>query len=515
MKNKRTFVILVAAIFITALALLPIHETFAAAPEYGGILKISRSSGVRGVGFPQSTKIGETYVSWPCVESLLRLNEQGLPVPHLVESWDVTKEGKQVDLHLRKGVKFHDGTDFNAEAFKFFVEVIEPAAGRSGISRYIKSVEILDSHTARLHLDKWNNKLLVRMCTHAKIVSPKSFKEKGKKWCEKNPVGTGPFKFVKWEKDVIIKFERFDEYWGGKPYLDGIEWHIIADPLTQLASFLSGEHHIMADISPKNAKELDKKGSFNIVATPGQYHSVHGDGGNADSAWSNVKVRQASAWAIDVEGLAKAVGEGYWTVCPKGQLAQPGGWSDNPEVKGYGYDPEKAKKLLAEAGYPNGFDTTIYCINQPQYIVDYITAMQNQLHEVGIRAKIELMDRGREHSMTIGGGWKNGLHHVPMTWRYEIALMESIYIPKGIFCKSIARPQEYADLLTKAVAAPEFENVKKLVYEMQKLDVDKYAMNNWLFLVKYLAAKTKNVHDDGFFQASNLNWYPHKAWLSK
>ena len=93
--------------------------------------------------------------------------------------------------------------------------------------------------------------------------------------------------------------------------------------------------------------------------------------------------------------------------------------------------------------------------------------------------------------------------------------MESIYKTGSIFCKGIARPKEYADILTKAMAESDIEKAKKLVLEMQKLDVDKYAMNSWLFLVKYIAAKKPDIQGDNFFEASNINWTPAKAWLRK
>ncbi|MBW1767472.1 MAG: ABC transporter substrate-binding protein [Deltaproteobacteria bacterium] len=516
MERQRLFILLGFVFLLIALVTIPFGEAFTAEkPQFGGVLKISRSAGVRGVGFPLTTKIGESYVSWPCVETLLKLDKQGQPVPHLVESWEVDNTGKKMTLHLKKGVKFHDGTDFNAEAVKYFIDVIEPAAGKNNIKRYIDSSEILDEHTVRINLPKWDNMLVIRMAIHAKIISPKSFKTHGKKWCQQHPVGTGPFKFVKWDKDVMIKLERFDGYWGGKPYLDGIEFHIIVDPMTQMTAFLAGEHHIMADVNPKDAKNLKAKGKFKVTHVPGQYHSIHGDGGNPDSIWANVKVRQAMAHAINTPAIAEAVGHGYWSVAPRGQLAQPRGWNDNPQVKGYAYDPAKAKRLLAEAGYPNGFKTTILCLNKPQHIVDSVTAIQGQLRKVGIDAHLDLMDRGRDFKVTIGGGWKDGLHHVAMTWRHEIDLMESIYRPGSIFTKSIARPKEYAGILGKALQETDFKKMKKLVFAMQKLDVDKYAMNNWLYLVNYIAVKSPKVHGDKFFEECNINWDPGKAWLSK
>jgi ABC-type transport system substrate-binding protein len=400
---------------------------------------------------------------------------------------------------------------------KYIIDVILPETKRVNQKSYsVKSVDVIDEHTAKFNMTNWNNKLLVAMCTNkGNAISPAAHKKMGMKELTKHPIGTGPFKFMKWEKDVVIRYERFDEYWQGKPYLDAIEYHIIADPLTQMASFLNGEHHIAGDLSPKDAKYIEKKGKFVISSIPGQTHCIHGDGGNADSPWSKLKVRQAMAHAVNARDIAENIGLGYWSVCINGSLAIDGSWLADAPVKGYPYDPQKAKKLLAEAGYPNGFDTTLLVKNTPQHLVDAMTAIQGQLHQVGIRAKLDLMDMGREHEVTIGGGWQNGIHHVPHSRRPEYAISESYSRIGYIFAPSVIRPEETWEMVQRALKEPDPEKCKQLMHDVYKLEIDKYASNHWLFAMPYIAAKSKKVHDDGFMKASNMWWPSWQAWLEK
>jgi peptide/nickel transport system substrate-binding protein len=221
------------------------------------------------------------------------------------------------------------------------------------------------------------------------------------------------------------------------------------------------------------------------------------------------------AHAINAKEIADNIGLGYWKVAIKGSLAIEGSWLSDAPIKGYPYDPEKAKKLLVEAGYPNGFETTLLVKNTPQHLVDAMTAIQGQLLKVGIRAKLDLMDMGREHEVTIGGGWHHGIHHVPNTRRPEYAILESYARIGYIFAPSILRPQETWEMVQKALKEPDQEKCKKIMHDVYKLEIDKYASNHYLFAMSYIAAKSKNVHDDGFMEASNMWWPSSKAWLSK
>jgi len=511
-KRKLVFGGICMVSVIVAIVLLGVSS--AAEPQYGGILKISRSAESRGLGYPPTVKHGEIYVGWPCVQTLLKLDNRGLPTPNLVESWDVDSAKNSLLLHLKKGVKFHDMTDFNAAAVQYNLTEIYK---NSDLMADVESVSVVDDYTVLLKLKSWSNVILVNMCLKSGlIISPKAYKEHGKDWCQANPVGTGPFKFVSWERDVMVKFEKFKHYWEkGKPYLDGIEYHIIADPMTQLGAFKKGEQHIAADIAPKDAHELKASGRHKLSSISGQYHAISGDGINPDSVWANLKVRQAMMYAIDRKSIAEAVGYGFWTVTPRNQLALPGGWADNPDVEGYPYDPKKARQLLIEAGYPNGFKTTILSINQPQHVVEFMTAIQGQLREIGIDGNLDLMDPGREFKVNVGGGWKDGVLWVPHTFRSELAIYTGVYVPGQDFHKSTARPAEFQEAIKDATEAVDFKTMQKLMHKVQKLAVDKYAVTDFLFVLPYIAAKYPQVHDDGFMEVSNTNWHPENAWLSK
>jgi len=257
-KLKLVFAVICIASLTVVTALIGL--SFAAEPQRGGILKISRSSETRGLGYPPTVKQGDIYVGSPCVQTLLKLDDQSLPTPNLAESWEFDPATNTLTLLSERESKFHDMTDFNADAVKYNFTVI--FAEQNALMLDVKEVVVADNHTVLLKLKKWSNAVLPNLCLKWGImISPEAYKKNGKDWCNSHPVGTGPFKFVSWERDVMHKFEKFDHYWEkGKPYLDGIEWHIVVDPVTQLAAFSKGEHHIMADVDPKDARKLETSG---------------------------------------------------------------------------------------------------------------------------------------------------------------------------------------------------------------------------------------------------------------
>ena len=200
---------------------------------------------------------------------------------------------------------------------------------------------------------------------------------------------------------------------------------------------------------------------------------------------------------------------------PRHQVALPGGWGDNPDVKGYPYDPQMARRLLAEAGYPNGFKTTLLSINQPQYVVDFMTAIQGQLREIGIDTSLELMDAGREFKINVGGTWNNALMWAPNSPKGELVINHNMYKATAHFHKCTARPADYQEVLEQAMAEVDAKTMRSLFLKSQALFVDKYAIANVLFAVPYLVAKYPNVHDDGLMEVHAINWHPENAWLSK
>jgi len=516
---KKTGLIFKISILFSVCMFFIAGTVFAIMPQYGGILKISRAQESRGLGNPSQVKTGELFIAYPCVEGLLKLDNNGTAIPNLALSYDLDTAAKTLTMKLKKGVKFHDGTDFNAEAVKFNIQTIGPESGiRGRVYEFMTSIDVIDDYTVRFNLKRWSLSIIDSLAVgDGLMISPAAYKKWGKEKVNEHPVGTGPFKFVKWDRDVMIKYAKFDDYYEqGKPYLDGIEIYVIKDPMTQNAAFLSGEHHIMLGVSAQNAKQLENNKKFRITTSPGNIYMISGDGIHPDSPWSNLKVRQAMFYAIDRQAIADAFGYGYWTVSPKSQFALPGTIFDNPNVKGYEYNPAKAKKLLAEAGYPNGFDTNLLGHNQPQFIVDYLTAIQGQLQAVGIRAKLDLMDPAREFQIQVGGGWHNGILNCYTSYRHPAIAYFAKYKRGGVFHKDTARPADFQDLVEAAMQAPDEETLTKDTLEIQKMLVDKYAITDQLFHIPTIAAKVKYVHDDYLAEdLSHAYWKPEDAWLSK
>jgi len=512
--SRSLFVIL----FIVALSFLVAYaaETpaWAQTPQYGGILRIGyRTQNLLSLGYPPTmTGAQDGYQSEACLDTLFRYDEKLNLVPRLAMDWKVSPDAKSITLTLRQGVTFHDGSEFNAEVAKWNLENYMRSPKTE--LQTVKSIDVIDKYTIRLNLSEYDSLLIDMLASDpGRMISKKAYETKGQAWCEKNPVGTGPFKFVRWEKDVSVKYEKFDQYWEkGKPYLAGLEMVFFADDTTAMMSFKNGEIDIFY-ASGQNAKDLAAEGKYQFSFLPfGQQPFLAGDSLHPDSPFANIKVRQAMSFAIDNAAISKALGYGYWV--PLNQWASPKTPAYNPHVVGYPYNPEKAKKLLAEAGYPNGFDTKIYYLvsdaSTPQ-----MTAVQGFLTAVGIRAQLEPLQRAKYDVVATEGGWKNGICGVLTFARPDILVSMKPIVTRGsVKFPSMYRPPEYEELFVQALKATDVKTKKARTQELMKMGTDQYCMAHWLWVQTDIMVKQPRVHNDLFGEVPG--WYiSPDAWLSK
>jgi len=464
------------------------------------------------IGVPAVVYYGDM---WPIMatslECLAKWSKEGMLEPWLATSWEYDAKADTLTIHLRKGVKFQDGTDFNAEAVKWNVETYKALEGTTYYAN-IESIDVIDDYTVRFNYSKFLETNMMDLWTM--MISPTAFETHGQEWAESHPVGTGAFKFVSWKKGALVKFERFDDYWGGKPHLDGVEWVNFKEAMVEKASLLAGEIDAYITVSPKDAKELEPTGKFVLVQAPGDLQFLMTDASNEDSPFSKLKVRQALSYAIDRQAICDAIGHGYWK--PAMQYAIPGRWHYNPDVVGYPYNPEKARQLLKEAGYPEGFETTLNRTIQPPERVTLITAIQGYLADVGIHASINLVEFPQFGLWWMKGGWSGALnawmacatHEEMNNWRERFDA-EAPVLTSGL------RPKELEDLVTQALEEPDFETRKALVHQINKGDIDKYCITTYIAETTALFIKYPYVHDTGFYVTDRYQWTPVDAWLSR
>ncbi len=253
-------------------------------PRYGGTLKITYDHTPSNLGaFWDLTRFLDWVQARFAVEGLVGLNPQGQPVPQLATSWDIDDVAKTITFHLREGVKFHDGTDFNAEAAKWNLDMQKN--GPKTELKNVTSIDVVDPYTVRLTFSEMDPLFVQQMVASmsGKITSPAAYELYGPEAIKFQPVGTGPFRFDTFEPDVLLRYTRFEDYWQeGLPYLDAVEIHYIADNTVALTSFKSGEAQIMGNLGVKDVPELEAAGNT-IQAV------IHTGGGARSVLWSQIK----------------------------------------------------------------------------------------------------------------------------------------------------------------------------------------------------------------------------------
>ncbi len=492
-------------------------------PKSGGILKIATPQDATGLGNPPTMLTTQDFVtSKTCIESLGRYDATGLMVPWLAEGWKTDATAKTITVTLKKGIKFHDGTDFNAAACKWNIDKFV-AAKRAELPG-VTSVTAVDEFTVRINLANWDNTAIIGMAYFAgPQISPTAWQKGGSTdkerddWAVNNPVGTGPFQFVSRQKDVKQVYKKFDGYWQkGKPYLDGIEWNFIVDPVTAAASFKAKEVDVLWFLTPLVARDLKAAGANIAELKTGMGLLMTGIMPNSalpDSPFVNVKARQAISYALDTKAIQDTQYFGFATATQ--QWGVPNGYWANPNFKGYPFNPDKAKQLVTEAGFPNGIKTKLLVNNTPEN-VSVATAIQGMLAKANINAELDVADNARYRQLTSQTNFE-GLCLASYRADSDLALVmpRNLSANGTIMQKSIMHPEKIEKMLTEAKQAPDQESKRAKIWELQQVVFEEFSIFSPMLVVSGLAAKQAYVRGDGMMEIELTQWTPEDAWMDK
>jgi peptide/nickel transport system substrate-binding protein len=477
--------------------------------QRGGTLRfIYTFSPKNNIGWPQDVhgNADEYVINYVYAEPLVLYKADTTVKPYLATSWDIATDNKSITFHLRKGVKFHDGTDFRADAVKFNFDAA--IAAKKGNSLNWESVEVVDDYTVKLNLKKFENTIWSDLtASESMIVAPTS---KGIDYAREHPCGTGPFKFVSWARDEYVKFERNPDYWqAGKPYLDKLEFLTVVDEMTYQSVLKAQGADMLGLVAGKTMNDM-KKAGFEAYHELGGTDFMSFDTANAGSVFSDIRVRQAMEYAIDKQAIADTLGFGY--SYPNNQLPSPFLPHHDSSLPDRKYDLAKAKELLTAAGFPNGFKTKWII---PPWFGEAPLIIQRSLKTIGVQMEVENVTDARYWELA-RTGWKDAIIAGSVAPNPNFAAnYKNTFPPYGGLHVSVKYPDGIKDILDSALTATDPTTQKELNFKLVKALYDD---TTFVFYVTntrgYVVAPY--VHDGHWFELAQYNsWLPADVWLSQ
>ncbi|MEH7334412.1 ABC transporter substrate-binding protein [Neobacillus drentensis] len=456
-------------------------------PRKGGSLVVAYDSDVSNYDPILGNSGNDHPLLYPVYDTLVNYNANLEPQPGLAESWD-TPDDKTIILHLRKGVNFHDGTPFNADAVKFNLERVRSKESKVSDLSNVESVEVVDPQTVKLHLKQPDSSIILALSDRSgMMVSPAAVQKFGADFSQ-NPVGTGPYKMVKWVRNGEIQFEANKDYWQkGLPYLDKITAKIMPDENTRLNALKSGQIQFYWNVSPDNSQVL--KNDKNIVLDSKMKVAFYNIYLNTKMApFDKKEVRQALQYAIDRDSLVKALtfGEGE----SANQTFPSDYWAASPEMK-INYDPEKSKELLKQAGVENvKFDMFVPTAPFYQRLAE---AIKGQVKEAGFTINLLPME------LTKGVALYFNEKQLPAnltawTGRPDPQQTISLFLGgKGFYNVGGETTAKKEELISKAAASYDQKERAKLYGEINEIAMAEEAMTIPIMFTPSIAAMSPKV----------------------
>lgn len=349
-------------------------------------------------GDPQSMDPSKTTdqmskaIWYQMYDTCLIRDGKGGHLPGLAEKWNISEDGKTITLNIRKGVKFHDGTDLTAHDIVFSLQRLTESPQTTSKMVSMKSENIIadDDYTVRIELESPFGAILDVLSCDSRIISKNAMETKGEEEFNKHPIGSGPYKFVERKTGEKIVLTAHEDYWGGSPAIKDITFKIMTDSNTAVLALEKGELDFLshAPLAAKKNLESNDKLSWYETEIAGSIYIVFN---HENEIFKNQLVREAIAYAVNKEEMITAAVEGYGT--PMATMAPPADFgfiADFPDIE---QDLDKAKALLAEAGYPDGFSFKMITQENATYQKPSEVLM-GQLRKVGINAELEVLERG-------------------------------------------------------------------------------------------------------------------------
>ncbi len=334
---------------------------------------------------PSYRVMGQIY------ETLVKQNENMEIEPGLAESWKHIDE-QTIEFKLKEVVKFHNGEELTSEDVKFTFQrgIQAPSTGHILGKIDSNEIEIIDEYTIRISTTEPYTPILPYLAhVGASILNQKAVIESGDDYGN-NPIGTGPFKFEMWQRGESIELSKFNDYHGEAANEDLIVFKSIPIDTDRFEALKEGKVHIAYDISHDNIKETEENEQF-VLKSSADLSATYIGLNAKKEPYNNIKVRQAINYAVDMEAIVEEVVNGAAEIA-SGPLSSKV-WAFNQDLNPYSYDVEKAKELLDEAGYPNGFKTSIYINDNPQR-KDIARLIAKQLKEVDIDVEVKIVGWG-------------------------------------------------------------------------------------------------------------------------
>jgi peptide/nickel transport system substrate-binding protein len=511
-----------AAVF-SLIALLAFGGVSGAAerPKQGGILKVALDADVKGLDIQATAGKEPRWVLEHVHNNIVTITPDFQLVPELAERWTVADDGLSITFELRQGVKFHDGTPWNAEAFKFNIERVLDPQTKSPYRQLIEPIngaQAIDEYRAKVTLARPYRNILMALASYRNglyMVSPAAVKQWGKDY-QLHPVGTGPFVFKEWVAHSHITLERNPHYFKqGLPHLDGVQLRVVTDPIARITALRTGELDVINELPPAMVQIMEKFPGARIDTGP-ELSFIYAVFDLEAPPFNDVRVRKAVAgYGIDRADIAKRAFFGRAT--PLVSVVPPGSpdYLDLNEM--YPYDPNRAKGLLKEAGYGPGkpLTYTLLIDNSSPLFSDIATILKEQLKRIGVDVKVEMVDRVTRISRIAKAlGEPRDYHQVISAASTRVALDQNAYVMVTDASWNVANnaDKKVDELYAQWGLTLDETKARKIAEELQRYVADNLVWVNLTGAPFFQVARTY-VKDLPFYNQVKLRY--ETVWLDK
>ena len=463
------------------------------------VFTIGLDKDIDGIHPYTQSEVVSMSVNGEIFSGLSDFTREGSLVPGLAENW-FNPDNLTWEIVLKKGVKFHNGKEMTAQDVEFSLinvpQAVEDFYGKESVAQ-VDRVEIIDAYRIKIFTKK-PYPLLMNDLAGFPIMSKDYVEKEG---FEANPVGTGPYKFIKWEKGKEIVLERFEDYHGEKPIPKRVVYKIIPEEEKRIESLISGDIDFAIQLTLDGLEKMEGVANIKAAITPSIGITFLG----MDTAEKtvgieleknplrNANVRKAIAYAIDKDLIIREAFGGRATKATQISVAESFGY--NPEIKVYPYDPDKAKELLSEAGYPDGFEVELYSPDDDR--AKAVEIIGRELSQIGVKAKVNILPRGKFFDKLFGGeatmflltildtaldaaGLSTAMYHTPTEEYGSLNLV------------NYSNP-EVDDLIEKAMGTLDQEARKRYAQEIMRVTIEEEIPYIPLYISEFLGGVREDL----------------------